>query len=102
MNSGIVDTPDFGQIISISSRQGDGIPIDITAQITADRSSIFIGNDDSADIIMEDLTLAPKQCSLRRDGDGELFFVNRCGSEIEKKELAEKLAKKSKIIWCIN
>ena len=52
---------------------------------------------------MEDSTLAPIQCWLRRDADGELFFVNRCGSEIEQKELAEKLAKNigkvDKLTW---
>jgi hypothetical protein len=85
MNSGIVGTPDFDQSISLSSRQGDGIPLDITAQITGNCSSISIGNDVSANIIIEDLTVAPIQCWLRRDAGGELFFVNRSGSEIEKK-----------------
>ena len=90
-----MDTNSPKKSISLSSRQGDGIPLDITAQITGNCSSISIGNDVSANIIIEDLTVAPIQCWLRRDAEGELFFVNRCGSEIEKKELAEKLEKKS-------
>ena len=95
MSSGIIRTSDTDPIISLISRQGDAIPFDITTQITENRSSISIGNGDSADIRIEDSIMAPIQCWLRRDAGGDLFFVNRSGSENEKRELAEKLAKKS-------
>ena len=85
MSSGIVVATDSGHSISLNSRPGDGIPFDITARITREPISISIGNGDSADIRIEDGTLAPTQCWLQRDAEGDLFFVNRGGSKIEKR-----------------